>query len=380
MDKRLNEISFQLSEYSLGNFKKRLTLSPNHNEVDAIISGINMLGEELEAITISKNYFTNIFDSVSDMVFILNSKGIIKDANKSAGDQLNYEAGSLIGKPITDLHKGNISYFKNIAKQLKNNNSIIDHESVLHTRRGEIIPVRINISYFNDEMKNQFILLTATDITFQTKADNLIIRAIINTQETERQRLSKDFHDSIIQQLSAIKFYISTTTNLSKNQKLKEILLKSNEAMTEVITDMRNISFNLMPSALEEFGLVKAVREFCDHFQYHGKVNFNMEQKNRLPDFPPEVKIDLYRVIQEFINNAIKHGEAKEIRIAFSYNKKILKVILVDNGKGFDNQKARKGMGLQNVKSRIKSHNGKLDIISNIGKGTCYKIGIPLNL
>lgn len=360
MDKRLKEINLRLSEYSLGKFDKRLKISPRLDDVDAIISGINMLGEELKAITISRNYFTNIFNSVSDMVFILNTKGVIEEANKSAEEQLKYEPGCLIGKTINDLHKGNLSYFRNITKQLKENNSLITNESIIYTKEGEIIPVRINVSYFKDELKNQFILLTASDITFQIKTENLIIRAIIDTQETERQRLAKDFHDSIIQQLSAIKFYISTTTDLTKNQKLKTILLKSNEALAEVITDMRNICFNLMPKTLEEFGLVKAVKEFCSHSIYHKKTNFFIEQNSRLPEFSPEVKIDLYRVIQEFITNAIKHGKANKISISFSYNKKILKVILVDNGKGFDSKQPGKGMGLQNVQSRVKSHNDLL--------------------
>lgn len=90
MDKRLKEINLRLSEYSLRNFDKNLKISPKLDEVDAICSGINMLGEELKAITISRDYFTNIFNSVSDMVFILNSKGIITDANKSAEEQLRY--------------------------------------------------------------------------------------------------------------------------------------------------------------------------------------------------------------------------------------------------------------------------------------------------
>ncbi len=229
-------------------------------------------------------------------------------------------------------------------------------------------------------MQNHFILLTASDITYQIKTENLIIRAIIDTQEKERQRLAKDFHDSLIQQLSAIKFFISSTTDLAKNQKLKTILCKSNEALAEVITNMRNACFNLMPKTLEEFGLVKAVQEFCSHFLYHKKTNFIVEQNSKLPDFSPEIKIDLYRVIQEFITNALKHGEASEISISFHYNKKDLKILLVDNGKGFDNKKPRKGMGLQNVRSRVKSHNGTLDIVSNIGKGTSYTICIPLNL
>src|SRR5665647_964194 len=92
------EINLRLSEYSLGKFDKRLTLSSRLDDIDAIISGINMLGEELKAITISRNYFTNIFNSVSDMVFVLNAKGVIEDANKPAEEQLNYEPGSLRGK------------------------------------------------------------------------------------------------------------------------------------------------------------------------------------------------------------------------------------------------------------------------------------------
>jgi PAS domain S-box-containing protein len=380
MDKRLKEINLRLSEYSLGNFTNRINVSTELDEVDAICSGINMLGEELKAITISRNYFTNIFNSVSDMVFILNTKGIITDANKSADEQLKYEPGFLIGKTISDLHKGNQSYFKNFIKQIKENILLADNETFFHTSSGEIIPVRINISHFNDEIKNKFILLTATDIAFQIKAENRIIRAIIDTQEKERQRLAKDFHDSFIQQLSGIKFHISSTAYLAKSEKLKTILIRSNEALTDAIVELRNICFNLMPNTLEEFGLVKAIQEFCSHFLYNKKTKFVIEQNCKLPDLPSEIKIDLYRIIQEFINNSIKHGEANEIRIYFNYHKKNMKIILSDNGKGFDPKQCRKGMGLRNVKSRVKSHNGTVSIVSNISKGTCYTISIPLNI
>jgi signal transduction histidine kinase len=165
-----------------------------------------------------------------------------------------------------------------------------------------------------------------------------------------------------------------------KNQKLKTILLESNEALKDVIAEMRTICFNLIPKTLEEFGLVRAVREFCNHSIIYKKTNFIIQQISRLPDFSSEVKIDVYRVIQEFIANAIRHGEANKISISFSCNKKILKVVLVDNGKGFNCKQSWKGLGLQNVHSRIKSHNGLLKIVSKIGKGTCYTIAIPLNI
>ncbi len=314
------------------------------------------------------------------MVFILNRKGIITDANKSAKEQLRYEHNSLIGKKINELINDPPSFFTNMVSQLKKNGPFTKSEIMIHSRKRTAIPVKIGVSYLTNEKKDISILLTASDITFQINTENLIIRAIIDTQEKERQRLSKDFHDSLIQQLSAIKFYISSTSYLTRSQELKTILNNSNEALSDVIIEMRNICFNLMPKTLHEFGLVKAVREFCNHSIYHRKTNFIIEQSNKLPDFSSEIKIDLYRIIQEFINNAINHGEATEIRISFYFNKKILKVKLLDNGKGFESKQIGKGMGLQNVKSRVKSHNGTLDIISNIGKGSCYKIGIPLNL
>jgi len=378
MDNRLKEINLRLSEYSIGNFDNNIKISPRLDEVDAISSGINMLGEELKSITISRDYFNNIFNSVSDMVFILNPKGIITDANKSAKEQMRYEHDSLIGKKINELIHDPPSFFSNMVRQLKKNGPFTKNQSMIYSKKREAIPVKIGVSYLKNEKKDDSILLTASDITFQINTENLIIRAIIDTQEKERQRLSKDFHDSLIQQLSAIKFYISSTSYLTRSQKLKTILNNSNEALSDVIIEMRNICFNLMPKTLHEFGLVKAVREFCNHSIYHRKTNFIIEQSNKLPDFSSEIKIDLYRVIQEFINNAIKHGEASEIKISFYFNKNNLKLKLVDNGRGFDNKQMAEGMGLQNVKSRIKSHNGTLDIVSNIGKGTCYKIGIPI--
>ena len=380
MDKRLKEINSRLSEYSLGKFDRRLKISSRLDETDAIINGINMLGDELKAITISRDYFNNIFNSVTDMVFILNSKGIIEDTNSPAETQLKYRPGSLKGRSINDLHKGNVFYFKNIMKELKEKNSFISSDSILYTRKGVRIPVQINASYFKrDEQKKRLILLTASDITFQKQTENLVLRAIIDTQEKERHRLAKDLHDSLTQQLSAIKFYISSTTVLTENQQQKRILFKSNEALTNLIADMRNICFNLMPKTLEEFGLVKAVREFCRHFLYKG-ANFLIQQRNSLPELSPELEIDLYRIIQEFITNAMEHGKANKVGIVFSYHKKVLKVLLRDNGKGFDIHKAGTGMGLQNVQSRVKSHNGALALKSNIGKGTTYTISIPLNM
>jgi PAS domain S-box-containing protein len=381
VDKRFNKITHQLTEYSLGRFDKRLQLSSRYDEIDAFISGINMLGEELKSITISRNYFTNIFDAVSDMIFILNQKGVIENVNHSALQLLEYPANGLIKKMVNILQiPGSGSFLNELMKQLKYENSSFTQNSVFVSFTGKLIPVEITAKRLEGENINKrLILLMVKDITLQAKTENLIIRAIIDTQEKERRRLAKDLHDSLGQQLSAVKFYISTTAGNEMEQQQKDILLKSNEALTEIIADMRNICFNLMPKTLEEFGLVKAVNEFCNHTRYDN-IKFSIKQLTALPPLLKELEIDIFRVIQEFISNSIIHGNAGKISIAFSKLNKVLKVTLKDNGKGFDGQLVSTGMGIQNAYSRVKSHNGIINISSKIGKGTSYVLIIPVNL
>lgn len=383
MDRRFKKINQLLSNYSLGKFDKQLEVSSRLDEIDAIIAGINMLGEELKETTISRNYFNNIFNSVSDMVFVLDKSGKINDINKSVQEQLGYTIINVKGKSINFLilphQKQSVSP---ITKHLTNAEGSITKNVIFQSITGIQIPVLVAVSnLMNKKGKKSGILLTAKDITLQTETANLLIRTIIDTQEKERQRLARDLHDSLGQQLSAIKFYISTSAGISTNEDQKAMLLKSNYALTEVLSDMRNICFNLMPKTLEEFGLIWAVKELCTQIQHDEKVNFKIQQIDSFPKLIKEIEIDLYRITQEFITNAIKHGSASSIYIKFSYAKSKAKITLIDNGSGFDiNKLPVKGMGLQNIQSRVKSHNGEITITSAINKGTKYLLTIPINI
>jgi len=380
MDKRLRAINDILSEYAVGKFDRKLKISSARDETDAISNGINMMGEELRSITISRDYFNNIFDSVTDMVFIVNTKGIIVDANQPATTQLKYETGTLQGKPFHSLLRSSIDYFQLMLKELKARKSTISKEGIVYTRKGIRIPVELNVSFFKrSRREKQLVIVTASDITAQKHTENLVVRAMIDAQEKERRRLAKDLHDSLTQQLSGIKFCISSTITLTKNPKQKTVLQQANSGLTTAIEDMRNLCFSLMPTTLEEFGLVKAVREFCKQFVYKGQTRFLIQQNNSLPPLPRPLEMDLYRIIQEFISNAIRHGNARNVVISFSCYQKAIKVRLKDNGIGFRIDQPRKGMGIQNMQSRINSHKGTLNLKSEIGKGTSFTIVIPLN-
>lgn len=381
MDERFKKINRLLTDYSLGKFHKQLKISSRMDEVDAFISGVNMLGEELKATTISRNYFNNIFNSVSDMVFVVNNKGGIENVNNAVYEQLGFDLEALSSQSFDVLAASEADMlFPGIVKQLKKESNV-QKEIVLKSQKGQKLPVLISIAHLMSEEKKKIgFLITAKDITLQRQTENLIIRTIIDTQEKERQRFAKDIHDSLGQQISAIKFYIGTSVNIVTDDKQRQILLKSNEALVRVLADMRNICFNLMPKTLETFGLVEAVQELSNQTAVPGKLNFIINGGDDFPSLDKSLEIAVFRITQEFINNAIKHGKASKIEIIFRSAGNQAMVTLKENGKGFDIAKANaRGMGLKNIQSRMKAHNGTVQISSTPGKGTKYELTLPVN-
>ncbi len=375
MDKRLRALSNTLSEFSLGRFDKKIRISPRHDELDAVISGINMLGDELKSVTIARNYFTGIFNAVTDMVIILDTKGVILDVNQSCEIQLSHKKEFLSGKRIDDLCEG-ISLSSRILKVLKNGTSFSDEINMVDSD-DKLIPVRLTGSQLTNENNNKLILLTANNISLQRKTENLVIRAMIDAQEKERQRLAKDLHDGLIQQLTAIKFFVGSIVELTETAEHKSLLYQSNDELSNAIAEVRDICFDLMPQTLQKFPLIKAIETFCTRISFYRKTTFKIRQAKNVPDLNQKLKIDLYRIIQEFISNAINHGEATKIDISLACHNQNLKVKLSDDGKGFNVQLKSSGMGLRNIKSRIKSHSGTLSISSLINEGTSYQISIP---
>ena len=382
MDKRIHKINKLLTDYSLGKFERRLELSEKLDDIDAFITGVNMLGEELKDSTIRKNYFINILNSVSDIVMVLNRAGKIEEINRAGCEQLECIREEVMGKGLDEWQEaGRGSLFAYILHQLKAGRQSVFGDSVFITETGKKIPVQIYSSYLMDETrKSSSILVTAKDITLQIQSENLLLRAIIDTQEKERQRLAQDLHDSLGQQISAVKFYISAAADTTEDSRNKDILMKSNDALIKVQAEMRNICFNLMPKTLEEFGLLKAIEQLCKQPTYTGRVRFTIDCPDDFPTLSQHVEIDIFRVIQEFINNALQHGRAEKIWMKFQHNKSHARIVLKDNGQGFELSEglASPGRGLYNVQSRIKSHGGEVRIKSSPGNGAEYQLTLPI--
>lgn len=509
MDSRLEDINNLLIRYSLGDFDYSIQPSEKYDEIDAFITNINMLGEELKTSVISRDYFNNIFHSVSDMLFVLDNKGEITSINKAVTDKLRYSENQLRETSINFITGDASKLFEYIRSMLGKNGSINNLEIILHSLEMSPVPVSLSCSYlynqnqvrigyliiardlskikefenssresekkfrkvfedssdcfFITDAKGKFIDLnraglelfkcddtfinsssffeyiyddgdreafmrqinekgvvpdckvkildkenniidclvsankimnefgetrgfqgTIKNMTKQKEIENLFVRTIVDTQEKERNRIVKDLHDSLGQQLSAIKFFLGALKSIKGKVspgKYDELLLKSDTALNEVIAELSNICFNIMPGTLQKFGLNHAIHELCNKIKLSNTIEFKTDIAPDFPVLDKNLEVTLFRIVQEFINNALKHGFAQKISIKMISDpaEGKLFIVLKDNGKGFDLKKAEefKGMGLKNVKSRIESYTGFIKISSNIGTGTTYEIMIP---
>ena len=206
----------------------------------------------------------------------------------------------------------------------------------------------------------------------------LNILAEITTLEKERTRMAADLHDELGPLLSAIKFKINSVDTTDEEDQYQ--LEKASNHIDDLITRLREIAGNLMPSALLRKGLVTALHEFFNNIARSSlDIVFNPAQ---LPDLPQEKSINIYRIVQEVTHNTIKHANATQLIVDLSLKANKIVLMTRDNGIGFDysnKSKENSGLGLRNLKSRAEIMGGTVAIESRPLKGTSYIFEIPVN-
>lgn len=205
--------------------------------------------------------------------------------------------------------------------------------------------------------------------------------AMIQGQEQERKRLASDLHDGLGGLLSNIKLLLSKNPCLGESVNAQEqhriILSKLDSAVNE----LRRIARNMMPETLLRFGLVVALRDFCEDLERSG-IKISLQTYGFSPQDDKDQQIMVYRILQELIHNAVRHASAKNIIVQCIQNEEKVYVTVEDDGRGFDLQEggATKGVGLHNVRNRVAYLNGKLDIQSEEGIGTTINIEFNVHI
>jgi len=208
---------------------------------------------------------------------------------------------------------------------------------------------------------------------------------ILEGQEEERKRLSKELHDSIGQMLSALKLQQESLIPTSKHMKLK---LNDIKNLTKtVIQEVRRVSFNLAPSSLDDFGLVPAINRFCEDINRLTKLEVTFTNETKfITRLDPKIEINLYRIIQEGINNAIKYSKGNSIQVNFSHSISTLHITIMDDGAGFNFTELEStgyfespGHGIFNMKERSSYIGGTFELKTAPNQGTRIEITLPIN-
>ena len=217
------------------------------------------------------------------------------------------------------------------------------------------------------------------DITQRSKTNQLILKNTIETQEIERERISRDLHDGIGQSLAAIKLHVEfVRINAQKNKPIESELNIISTILNDSIHDLRRICSNALPIVLQEYGLVNAIKELQINLS---NIDFVIKFKfdENFPTLSKSLQISIFRIVQEFINNSIKHSEGTELNITLQHNLEYIFLNLNDNGNGFNIQDLDlfSGYGLKNIQSRISSFKGKIEMNSILESGTEFNITLP---
>jgi len=306
------------------------------------------------------------------------------------------------------------SVFWQVLSKSENESSIIEDIIVKHKNKGwqgeikaitkdnEVIWLEMSIIPYNPTNNSSELLIIASEITdrkaaqleierlneknFQERINQqkIISSKIIENQEKEQNRIAKDVHDGIGQMLTGLKYNLESidTKNIEKASSKIEHL---KELTSNIIKGVRTATFNLTPPELTDHGIVPAITKLVKELArltgkeivFFNKTNFNQRLESL-------TEINIYRITQEAINNALKYAESTHILVSLSHSKEILSIVIDDNGKGFEPNLVTKvkngdgGMGLTFMQERIKYIDGRLFINSEIGKGTRVTLNVPL--
>jgi len=247
-----------------------------------------------------------------------------------------------------------------------------------------LIVVVVFLIIYQQKIKTQKLLSLKTKEYNEQKSLEMIkeneisaINAKIEGEERERERIAKELHDGIAGNLAGIKLNLSKLSiDNGQNLELKKVIKHIDETYNEV----RSISHDLIPSKMQSLPFVELVRNYCDDLSeaHTFEISFKYHPEQMVNKLSDKIKIEIYRIIQELMNNIIKHANSDQVDIQLTNLEDHVNLVVEDNGVGFDIHKTTKGIGLGNITSRVDGLHGDIDIDTSINRGTIVNINIPI--
>lgn len=336
-----------------------------------------------EALSRSESKYRTLFQENPQPLLILDQTNeLIIDVNQTASNFFGLPKSEIIQRSIQELLGNRVGLEVDLIIERLSKESVVRTESrfMLNEQSERIVEITAAKTEVDSVLS---VILFINDITDAKKAEQKAIRAFIEGEDRERERMAKELHDSLGQVLTA------ASMNLKSAQKeLNEIDFKRKEQfgkgvafIQQAIEETRTIAQNLMPKTIADFGLISSLELLIA--SYKDTLPFNIDLVHNLPQnrLDRVLELNVYRIIQEALTNIIKYAKATQAMISIEYNEQQLRIEIKDDGIGMDleNNLYTNGIGLKNMKSRVKIMSGEFFIDSIPMNGTTITALIPIH-
>jgi PAS domain S-box-containing protein len=375
-----------------------LTVSPIFDE-NGVIIGASKIARDVtdrKRAEAELNKLAAIVESSSDAIISKDLNGIITSWNPGACSIFGYTPEEAIGKPVTMLMPPErVNEEPAILERIRRGEIVDHYETIRRHKDGRLLNISLNVSPVYDQhgviIGASKIARNVTELKRAESArrESEIMHRLVDAQESERHRIARDLHDHLGQQMTGLRLKIqSLSFKSAKYPELRAEIDSIRDIALQMDRDIGFLSWELRPTELNEFGLSDALKSFVREWSAQHGIRARCQCEvsgaglvgGRLD---PDIETNLYRIVQEALNNILKHAKADNVSVLLQTRKNEVTLIIEDDGVGFDfvygPAKASKfsGFGLIGMHERAALLNGTLEIESRLGAGTSVIVHVP---
>jgi PAS domain S-box-containing protein len=342
------------------------------------------------ALRESEERYRELFENARDAIYVHDLEGNYTRVNRATETLTGYKREELVGRnlaefvPVEQLQYVHESFCAKVAEQGETS-----YEIDVLAKDGRRVPIEVRSQAIYENGVMVGVQSTARDITERKLAQEglkMFSRQLIEAQEDERRRIARELHDQVGQILIAVKMNLHTEKQVSQAAEVCCYIKENIEAVDEALRLVRDLSVELRPPVLDDFGLVTALHWYVD--RYTKRTGLEVHVLIDMPDenerFSRELETACFRIAQEALTNVVRHAQANQVRLQLVKDGNVLLLSVKDNGVGFDLESLQKRapraatLGLISMQERAHAAGGKIEIDSAVSQGTEVRFRLPL--
>jgi PAS domain S-box-containing protein len=353
-----------------------------------------------DALIQSENRFRRLIHNLTQGVMLINAEFEIEICNPAALKMMGLKEVDILGKKINDpgwevvdeygklLSSSNRPVYlainskkpvKDVVIGIRHENSnerlwlIMNTEPIMDSTGRKVINIICSFVDITEQRK-----LSQQQIEQEILKQKLITQATIDGQEKERSQIGKELHDNINQHLNTTRLFLEIAQEKNDPVQMLEMVNLAYKDLSNIINEIRLLSQSLVPPTLGDLGLIESTQDIIDSLKRTHKFKISFYHKHfHEENLPDNLKLTLFRIIQEQVNNIVRHSNAQAITIQLQTDAENIILMIRDNGKGFEPANIKKGQGLANIRNRAELFNGRVEIDSAPGSGCTLSVTIP---